>query len=347
MKRANGTGNIVNLGPNRRRRYAVRVSYLDREGLWKQRYLSYHCTAKEAQEALDLYLQKEAHTSSSLAVTWSDVYNQWSAKKYGKIGASTAACYKASWGRLSTLSNKEMALITIDDLQHIIDQDEQNGLSQSSISNDRMLMKALFKHAMERDIVQKDYSAFVELPTVGPKYAKGIFTEDQITELSNLAAKSFPWADTVLMLCYTGFRVSEFLGLTAESYHEENGIAYLKGGLKTEAGRNRIVPVHPKIKPYLLNRMKHGGKYIIRRKCGNKINSDYYRDYCFSPIAEKLGNPSATPHWCRHTAASRMKIAGMDDLAIRRILGHSDKSITDHYTHINVAFLAQEILKLP
>ena len=79
MRRANGTGSIVNLGPNRRNRYAVRVSYLERPGLWKQKYLSYHRTAKEAQEALDKYLASNI-PAKSLAVTWGDVYNQWSAK---------------------------------------------------------------------------------------------------------------------------------------------------------------------------------------------------------------------------------------------------------------------------
>ena len=63
MRRANGTGSIVNLGPNRRNRYAVRVSYLERPGLWKQKYLSYHRTAKEAQEALDKYLaSRQSHS---------------------------------------------------------------------------------------------------------------------------------------------------------------------------------------------------------------------------------------------------------------------------------------------
>lgn len=347
MKRANGTGSIVNLGPNRRRRYAVRVSYVDREGLWKQRYLSYHRTAKEAQEALDLYLQKEAHTSSSLAVTWSDIYEQWSARKYPKAGKNSIATYKASWKRLSVLSGKPMTMVTVDDLQRIIDQDEQDSLSQSSIEKDLVLMRALFKYAMERDIVSKDCSVFVELPTVGPKYAKGAFTEDQIADLSSLASSGFPWADTVLMLCYTGFRISEFLTLAAEDYHEENDIAYLRGGSKTEAGRNRIVPIHPKIKPYLLNRLKQNGDRIICHEDGRKIRPEYYRGSCFAPIVKQLGAPSATPHWCRHTAASRMKSAHLDDLAIRRILGHSDKSITDHYTHVDVAFLAQEILKLP
>ena len=73
MRRANGTGSIVNLGPNRRRRYAVRVSYLERPGLWRQKYLSYHRTAREAQEALDKYLATNK-APQVLAATWGEVY---------------------------------------------------------------------------------------------------------------------------------------------------------------------------------------------------------------------------------------------------------------------------------
>lgn len=58
---------------------------------------------------------------------------------------------------------------TRDHLQKIIDQDALQGLSQSSVNNDKILMKALHKYAMERDIVSKDYSAFVEMPSVGAR----------------------------------------------------------------------------------------------------------------------------------------------------------------------------------
>jgi len=343
MRRANGTGSIVNLGPNRRRRYAVRVSYLEREGVWKQRYLSYHATVKEAQAALDSYLQKKVPVKT-LATTWGEVYTQWSAKKYEKAGSASIASYIASWKRLSALADKEMFRITIDDLQSIIDRDEKDGLSKSSISNDKMLMKALYKHAMERDIVTKDYSAFVELPTVGAKMEKGAFTEAQITQLKMLAEEGFLWADTVLMLCYTGFRVSEFLSLTKDSYHADGD--YLQGGMKTAAGKDRIVPVHPAIHEYLDRWLAKGGKTIICKEDGSALNANRYRSL-FASVAEEIGTPQATPHWCRHTAASRMKIAGVDDLAARRILGHSDKDITEHYTHVDINFLRGEIVKIP
>lgn len=333
----------MNLGPNRRRRYAVRVSYLEREGVWKQRYLSYHATVTEAQAALDSYLQKKVPVKT-LATTWGEVYAQWSAKKYEKAGNASIASYKASWKRLSVLESKEMFRVTIDDLQSIIDRDEAEGLSKSSINNDKILMKALFKHAMERDIVSKDYSAFVELPSVGAKVEKGAFTEGQIARLKTLTEEGFPWADTVLMLCYTGFRVSEFLGLTVASYHADGD--YLQGGMKTAAGKDRIVPVHPAIHGYLDRWLSKGGKTIICKEDGNALNTFRYRTL-FASVVEQLGMPQATPHWCRHTMASRMKIAGVDDLAARRILGHSDKDVTEHYTHVDINFLRGEIAKIP
>lgn len=342
MRRANGTGSIVNLGPNRRRRYAVRVSYLERPGLWRQKYLSYHRTAREAQDALDKYLAAN-QTPQTLAATWGEVYQQWSVKKYQKAGPASISSYKASWLRLSRLEKRAMKTITIDDLQAIIDQDEKDGLSKSSIYNDKMLMKAMYKYALEREIVSRDLSAFVELPSVGAKVEKGALSESHIDALRGLAEGGFPYADTALILCYTGFRVSELLDLTPSSYHPEG--PYLQGGMKTAAGRDRIVPIHPTIQPHIEAWLAKGGERIICSETGGSLPYQAYRKL-FSSIAEKLGVPQATPHWCRHTAASRMKLYGVDDLAIKRILGHADANVTEHYTHVDIDFLSREIRKV-
>lgn len=343
MRRANGTGSIVDLGQNRRRRYAVRVSYLDRPGLWKQKYVSYHRTAKEAQEALDEYL-RSGQKAQTIGITFGEVYEGWSARKYERAGKASVSSYKASWNRLSVLEGKEMKKVTLDDLQGIIDQDEADGLSQSSINNDHILAKALFKYARERNIVEKDPTEFVELPKVGAKIEKGAFSEAQIGELWKMEEAGEPWVDTVLILCYTGFRITELLSLTKESYHAKEG--YLQGGIKTAAGKDRIVPVHSRIKPLVERRAEKNGDRLICQENGRPFQARGYRQSVFHEIAEKIGAPTATPHWCRHTAASRMKMAGMDELAVKRILGHSDKDITEHYTHVDITFLRGEMEKV-
>lgn len=125
---------------------------------------------------------------------------------------------------------------------------------------------------------------------------------------------------------------------------EEGG--YLQGGLKTDAGRDRIVPVHPKIAPYLARRMAEGADTIISRD-GAAVTSSWYRVTAFPAIAEALGVPEATPHWCRHTFATMLHTAKADPLTVKWLMGHSTKSdITAHYTHETLGALREEILKL-
>lgn len=347
MRRPNGTGTIVKLSGNRRRPYVVRIPSRDRRGRVIQQPLGYYATVPEAQTALDDY---NAHRSTGtapapdkLSMTLEDVYQLWSARKYARSGTSSVASYKASWNRLFPLSGYKLRDITTDQLQAVIDQGEAAGLSMSSLSNDKLLMRTLFAFALERDIIAKDYAQFVKLPHVDPKHEKGAFNDLQMRKLEELAASGFPWADTVLLLCYTGFRVSEFLSLTPFSYHTEAGVNYLQGGLKTAAGKNRVVPVHPKIQPYLDRRLAQKGETIICAPDGAPVPAYLYREKFFKPVAEALGLPQATPHWCRHTFATRSKVAGMDDLARKRILGHANGSVTDRYTHDDLQWLQAQL----
>lgn len=343
MKRANGTGSIIKLSGSRRNPWAVRVPVRDRRGRVRQKYLSYHAKAIDAQTALEEY--NRTHTTMETSqedCTLQQVYDLWSARKYAKAKSASIYSYRASWLRISCLADKKMRRITIDDLQRIIDTDERDGLSHSSITNDKMLIKALYKFAMERDIVSKDYSAFIELPSVAPKYEKGVLTDLQLAQIEKMAAAGVPWADVALILCYTGFRISELLSLTAFHYDVEHNC--LRGGVKTEAGKNRVVPVHPKIEPYLRKRMAEKSPTIIALN-GKPVSGELFRKY-FKELMNTIGAPNATPHWCRHTFASLLHRAGADELAVKRMMGHADKNVTEHYTHVDMEFLRRELMKI-
>ena len=75
---------------------------------------------------------------------------------------------------------------------------------------------------MKHGIISKDLSLYLDIPNVEPKKKKGTFTDIQLAKLEQMVKDGFPWTDTVLILCYTGLRISEFLGLTPFSYHPEN-----------------------------------------------------------------------------------------------------------------------------
>ncbi|MCD8331514.1 MAG: integrase, partial [Oscillospiraceae bacterium] len=208
MKRANGTGSVVKLSGNRRRPYAVRVSSRDKYNQIVQHTLSYHATAKEAQLALDEYNRLraagQAPDPNKLEMTVQQIYDAWSARAYKKKSDSTIGVYTASWNkRISRYADRKMRSVTLDEWQSILDEDESLGLSQSSINSDVILIKGFHSYAVERDIIGKDYSQFLDIPSVGAKMQKGSFSDIQMTQLEQLAAHGEPWADTVLILCYT------------------------------------------------------------------------------------------------------------------------------------------------
>lgn len=337
MKRANGTGSIVKLSGNRRRPYAVKVSGRNSYGHVIQKIISYHERSAEAQQALEEYIKAKsagkAPAVDKLDITVGDVFEGWKAREYRKLNPASITSHNAAWNkRISRYADRKMRSMTLDEWQSILDEDEDEGRSQSLINNDAILIKALYSYSMERDIVGKDYSAYLDIPSVGAKRPRDALNDLQVAQLAKLAADGVPWADTALMLCYTGFRISEFLGLTRFSYHSEEG-GYLQGGTKTDAGKNRIVPVHPKIRPYLNAWISIGGDTIICDKDGHAIPAEQYREY-FKELMERIGVPEATPHWCRHTFATRLHSASADPLTVKWLLGHSTKAdITAHYTH--------------
>lgn len=342
MRRSNGTGSIAKLSGQRRRPYMVRVPGRDKHGHVIQAPLSYHETLAAAQLALDEYNRAKAAGKATapdqLSMTVQQVFDGWSAREYRKLKPASINSHNAAWKkRVSRYAGRKMRDMTLDEWQSILDEDEDQGLSQSLINNDAMLIKALYSYSMERDIVGKDYSAYLDIPSVDPKRKKGAFTDLQMAKLEQLAADGFPWADTVLMLCYTGFRISEFLALTRFSYNQAEN--YLQGGTKTKAGKDRIVPVHPKIAPYLHRRLTGDSDFIIA-KDGTAVTADWYREAAFQPVAIALGAADATPHWCRHTFATRLHAAGADELTTKWLLGHSTKNdITAHYTHETIKVL--------
>lgn len=349
MRRPNGYGTIVKLSGTRRNPWAVRIASRDSKNRVQQKYLSYHATSQAALDALNEYNRNiaagTAPASDNLTMTLGQVYAAWSDRAYARLKAGSVTSSRAAWKRVSILADVKMRKVTTDQLQTLIDKDEAAGLSKSSISNDALLLKNLYNYAMERDIVGKDYSAYIQLPKIAPKQERRPFTDAEFAQLEAMAAAGVPWADTVVMLCYTGWRVGEFLALTPADYHADGN--YLQGGSKTEAGKDRIVPVHPKIKPYLDAWLSKKGAAIICDESGAAITQHHYRAHCFTALLVSIGTASATPHWCRYTFASHLQKAGVDELTRKRLLGHSDKDVTEHYTKTDLAQLIAGINQLP
>ena len=86
-------------------------------------------------------------------------------------------------------------------------------------------------------------------------------------------------------------------------------------------------------------------KYLFS-KDGEKVRYEYYREYYHQPLIKKLKLNDYGVNSFRHTAASKMKMAGLDDKAIEDMMGHTDINFTKkQYIDINAKFLHEQMEK--
>ena len=149
------------------------------------------------------------------------------------------------------------------------------------------------------------------------------------------------WADYVLCQCYLGFRPSEFLALDALNYNRKER-AFV-GGAKTDAGKDRVVTVSPKIQKIVDNLVadKVAGP-VFCGEDGAQMKIKAYRSIFYgvldacgieNPVEERDGvkRRKYTPHSCRHTFATMMKRVQGADKDKLELMGHTSTEMLRHY----------------
>lgn len=219
----------------------------------------------------------------------------------------------------------------------------------------------MLDYAVECELVDKNYSRTFNISTEildereETRNAHIPFTDDEIQKLwDNISNISY--VDIVIIQIYSGWRPQE-LGLIELKNVDVINWTF-KGGMKTDAGTDRIVPIHRKIQQLVKARYKEalemGSEYLFncpdgatyRNSC--KLTYDKYK-YRFNKIIQTLElNPAHRPHDPRMHFITMAKKAGINDNAIKKIVGHSTKGdITEHtYTIRDIEWLRQDIEKI-
>lgn len=341
-RRPNGAGTVYKLQGNRRRPWIAEITLSwTEEGKRKPQIIGYYETEEEAENAL--ILNRVNPLSSKANMTWGETYEEWSAIKYKKIKDKTVESYKGAWKYLSKLKKMKCRDVRTSHLQKIIDQQSKR-LGRSALSKIKTLATLLFKYAIREDIVvsEKNYGSLIELPKAEKK-EKVLFTQKHYDIL--FANAHIEWVDTILIMLYTGFRISEFVSLLKDHVYLDKRL--IIGGGKTEAGTDRIVPIHSKIYNFVEKWYSKEGKTLIHKKDGSKISGNYYRKYIYYPTLEKLKIPQLVPHTTRHTFITRLNDAGVDPKTIAKIVGHTDVNfMLNTYAHKNIEELTNAIEKL-
>lgn len=351
MRLPNGIGSVhkINDGKQRRNPWRARVpSHVEintETGKASQRYINigYFATETEAIEALFDY-RKNPYTIEAAVCTFADVYEMWSKKKFETVAKAAQGGYIASYKHSKPLYDMKMRDIRTNHLESIMQNVVGGHQLQAKL---KILWNQMFKYALEHDIVQKDYSQFVSTRDKAPETTRTAIAKDDIKKLWELIDQGNESAEIAMIYIYTGLRATELLETLKENVDLENRI--MIAGKKTNAGKDRRIPIHKAILPFIEKRMSQEGETLITKINKSKrasMSYKYFLDNHWVKLMQEL-NADYTIHYTRHTLATMMREADIAEDVRKLILGHKNDDITDRYTHHPDYMLLEAIDKLP
>lgn len=318
-RRFNSHGSVYKCDGRRKPWKAVITVGFDDEGRQQRKVIGYFLTEKEANRAcLDCIDNPNMFID---VPSVEQIYNKFISSK--NASESTLRMYKNAWRYFESIKGVKINAVKTLHLQAIIDNLKKENLSYSSLHKVKVLATQLFKIAMQNDYCEKDYAMFIELPKK-PEPDNSIFENIDIKKISEYA-KANDIAKAMLIMIYTMLRPSEALMIKKENVNiEEN---FLRAGMKTEAGKNRYIPIHRNIKDFIVyfyglnddeNLITYNGKALTYR---------HFLDLHYEVI-DALGIERLSPHKLRKTGATLYKSAGVNPNDLQKIIGHSDYSTT-------------------
>ena len=305
--RGNGQGSVYKL-PNGTYRAAVTVATYSEDGKIKQKRITKNFKKKSDAVAA---LPSMALAERPKDITLHDLYALYiNSKGYDELSQSQRDKMGYAWKRWSALEFRGIATLTVDDLQTQVDAKTSTYYPARDM---KVIMSHLYNIALRKEIVQYNKTDHIDLPD-SPKAKRECWTSAEMTAM---------WEDYVhhpftaypLIMCYAGLRYGELSSILIENIHLAED--YMIGGIKTEAGIDREIPIHQRIKPVIEKLITGSKKKLL------EMNEDNFYAAYWSMV-DRTGIRHLPPHTCRHYYFSSMTAAGVQGGIIAEVGGHAN-----------------------
>ena len=374
-KRGRGEGSVTY--DRRRKRYRARVTIgwetNEETGRTKQIVKtlgSNYKTKGEATSALAEYL-KNPYDLNNKDITFEQLYKKWF-DEYIDTDEHESIKYrvKAAYKYCSLIYKKKFREITIIDMKDCIYKGtatcirgkykgEQRLASPQSKETIKYLFNHIYDYALEARLVERNYAREFTLDKKvfqekEKNYKSKVpFSKEEIDKLWK-SIEFVPFADMIVYACYSGWRPTELIKLKIKDVDLKNG--FVKGGMKTSAGKNRLVPIHPLVssivEKYYKEAKSVGSDYLfndVNNKFGIGLSYDQYLSR-FNKVMNALHfRTEITPHYTRHTFITKAKSreVNMNEYVLKIIVGHDVGDLTEHvYAHRELNDLKEEMDKI-
>ena len=243
------------------------------------------------------------------------------------------------------LDKNDLSLETLDavDLQGFLGERLEKGYKATSTARMLSAMRKLFQYLYREKYRVDDPSAVLsspKLPSRLPKY----LTEQQVSDLLNTPDVDVPLElrdKAMLELLYaTGLRVTELVSLTIENMGVQQGVVRVIG----KGNKERIVPMGEEAAYWVRQFMLYGRPVLLNGQSSDVVfpsqraqkmtrQTFWHRVKHYAILAD-IDADALSPHVLRHAFATHLVNHGADLRVVQMLLGHTDLSTTQIYTHV-------------
>lgn len=262
------------------------------------------------------------------------------------LSGNTLAAYqsdlRAFAGWLSKERGRGLAAAGRDDLLDYLTLLSRRGRKARSSARLLSCLRQFYQHLLRLGSIEEDPSARVEAPKLGRPLPRSL------TELEVEALLAAPDTDdprghrdrTMLEVLYaTGLRVSELVGLTPQQVSLVQGVVRVTG----KGGKERLVPLGEEAVSWLRDYLPGPRRELLDGRLCDFLfptrRSDCITRQAFWQLIKRYGLQAGigkplSPHTLRHAFATHLLNHGADLRVVQMLLGHSDLSTTQIYTHV-------------
>lgn len=255
---------------------------------------------------------------------------------------NTIESYKRDLNKfLEYNKNTSIDNISNEDLKKYIKYLNDNGLNEKSIARNISSLKSFYKFLVISKYISSNTSDSLYLPKI-KKSLPSTLTEEEVMSLLDIdLTDNFSYRNKAMLelLYATGLRVSELINLKLQDIDFSQDIIRTFG----KGSKERIIPIGDYAKEYLEKYIyeyrssmlkKDNNEYIFLNNHGKQMTRQGFFKIIKKIAKEKGINKELSPHTLRHSFASHLLKYGADLRTIQELLGHSDISTTQIYTHI-------------
>ena len=219
----------------------------------------------------------------------------------------------------------------------------EKGLAASSIARIFSSIRSYHKFLSAENFVNKNPTLILTSPKA-PKKLPHVLMEEEISAIINAVVETFQYAKRdkaiIEMLYSCGLRVSELCALSLNNLYLNDDMIRIMG----KGSKERLLPVGGRAKNFLNDYLIHcrpgiqkdkGSSSVFLSRNGNPLTRAMINNILrkWSQVAGI--SKSVSPHTLRHSFATHLLEGGADLRFVQALLGHSDISTTQIYTHLD------------